>query len=412
MRWVSALSEAKTLPQALEETTTAIRQALDGQRPDFCAVFVSSEFRGAYESISPAVQSTLSPRTLLGCSGGGVVGDGREVEHQPALSITAALLPEVTLTPFRLADGALPDLDVSPRAWQNLVGVSPAEQPHFILLADPFSMRVDNLLLGLDYAYPKAVKVGGLASGASQPGENALLLNSVCYRSGGVGVALSGNIALDALVAQGCRPIGKPFRITKCDRNILMELEGEPPLNVLRDLYQTLDERDQNLLQNALFLGLATDPMKSHFTQGDFLIRNIVGMDPQKGLLAIGALLREGQLVQFHLRDAQTSAEDLEQALNAYCACAGHDQVTGALLFSCLGRGEYLYGQPSHDTRQFQKKLGSIPVGGFFSNGEIGPVGGTTYLHGYTSCFALFRPLQVPSMSAPLSATATLQRLP
>ena len=154
------------------------------------------------------------------------------------------------------------------------------------------------------------------------------------------------------------------------------------------------------------------DPLKSHFGQGDFLIRNIVGLDTEKGILAVGALLREGQRVQFHLRDAQTSAEDLRQALTAYQSRAGHDHVAGALLFSCLGRGAYLYGRPGHDTDLFERELGRIPVGGFFCNGEIGPVGGTTYLHGYTSCFALFRPLYVPAPNAALCNAAAAHHNP
>jgi small ligand-binding sensory domain FIST len=405
MRWVSALSDAKTLPAALTETIRKIHDALGSQKPDLCLVFVSSEFRAGYETIAPALQAGLGPRVLLGCSGGGVVGDGREIEHAPALTVIAAVLPDVTLKPFRVADSSLPDLDVSPRPWHHLAGVPPTEHPQFIVLADPFSIRVENLLMGLDYAYPKAVKVGGLASGAAQPGENALFFNSICYRSGAVGLAMTGNIALDALVAQGCRPIGKPLRVTRCDRNILMELNGEPPLNILRDLYTTLEPRDQTLLQNALFLGLVMDPLKSHFTQGDFLIRNIVGLDTEKGILAVGALLRQGQLVQFHLRDKATSADDLNQVLSTYLSKAGHDQVAGALLFSCLGRGQYLYGKSSHDTGLFHKKMGTIPVSGFFCNGEIGPVGGTTYLHGYTSCFALFRPLYAFAQNSAFSDT-------
>lgn len=395
MKWISALSDAATLPQALDQTIAELQRQLDGQKPDLLLVFASSEFLSGYDTITARLQAALGPRALLGCSGGGVVGDGREIEHHPALALSAAILPDVTITPFRVADSALPGLDVSPRQWQNLINVSPNELPHFIILADPFSIRIENFLMGLDFAYPKAVKVGGLASGASQPGENALFLNSVCYRSGAVGLALTGNIALDTLVAQGCRPIGKALRVTKCDRNILMELDGQPPLNILRDLYTTLDARDQVLLQNALFLGLVMDPMKSHFTQGDFLIRNIVGLDADKGILAVGALLRAGQIVQFHLRDARTSTDDLDQILTTYQSKSGRDQVAGALLFSCLGRGEYLYGRGSHDTKLFLDKLGTIPIGGFFCNGEIGPVGGTTYLHGYTSCFALFRPLYV-----------------
>jgi len=395
MKWMTALSDAPTLAAALDEAIERLQQNLNGQSPDLCLAFVSSDFKTDYETVSATVQSRLKPRTFLGCSGGGVVGEGREVEHRPAVVLTAALLPDVQVTPLRIADGSLPGLDVSPRQWHSALGPSPLQEPHFIILADPFSIRIENFIMGLDYAYPKAVKVGGLASGASQPGENALFLNSVCYRSGAVGVALSGNIALDTLVAQGCRPIGQVLRVTRCDRNILMELDGESPVKVLRGLFSTLDVRDQGLLQNALFLGLVMDPLKSHFTQGDFLVRNIVGLDPDKGLLAVGALLREGQRVQFHLRDAQTSTEDLTQILASYRSGAHHEQVAGALLFSCLGRGEYLYGRSGHDTRLFQEKLGAIPMAGFFCNGEIGPVGGTTYLHGYTSCFALFRPLYV-----------------
>src|SRR5258708_5565991 len=349
VKWISTLSDAASLPQALEDVASAAEKSLKGQKPDLCLVFISSDFLAGYESVIPFLQSRLGPRVILGCSGGGVVGSGREVEHRPALVITVAVLPDVTLTPFRVADSSLPGLDVSPREWHSLIGVPAADQPQFIVLADPYSIRIENLLMGMDYAYPKAAKVGGLASGAKQPGENALYLNTVCYRSGAVGVALSGNIALDALVAQGCRPIGKPMRVTKCDRNILMELDGKPPLNILRDLFMTLDARDQNLLQHALFLGLVMDPLKSHFTHGDFLVRNIVGMDTEKGLLAVGALLREGQIVQFHLRDAQTSADDLMETLSMYAAKSGREQLAGALLFSCLGRGEYLYVHSSHD---------------------------------------------------------------
>jgi small ligand-binding sensory domain FIST len=406
VKWISTLSDAAALPQALDDVASAAEQSLKGQKPDLCLVFISSNFLSGYETVIPYLQARLGPRVILGCSGGGVVGSGREVEHHPALALTVAVLPGVTLTPFRVADSSLPGLDVSPRQWHHLIGIPPTEDPQFIVLADPYSIRIENLLMGMDYAYPKAAKVGGLASGATQPGDNALYLNTVCYRSGAVGVALSGNVALDVLVAQGCRPIGKAMRVTKCDRNILMELDGQPPLNIMRDLFMTLDARDQNLLQHALFMGLVMDPLKSHFTHGDFLIRNIVGLDTEKGLLAVGALLRQGQIVQFHLRDAQTSADDLEQTLNMYSARSGRGQVAGALLFSCLGRGEYLYGHSSHDTRLFQQKLGQIPVSGFFCNGEIGPVGGTTYLHGYTSCFALFRPLYVasPAVSAPGTA--------
>ena len=267
MRWVSALSEAKTLPQALEKRPPRSAWPWMGKsRTSASFLFPASS--------SPPTKASRPPfnrrwRRARWWAVPAAVWWGRPRNRTPAGAFHRRRgLAGGHVTPFRVADGALPDLDVSPRAWHQLAGVAPSEQPHFILLADPFSMRVDNLLLGLDYAFPKSVKVGGLASGATQPGENGLILNSVCYRSGGVGVALSGNIALDALVAQGCRPIGKPFRVTKCDRNILMELDGEPPLNVMRDLYQTLDARDQDLLQNALVSGVGDGPAEIPFYAG------------------------------------------------------------------------------------------------------------------------------------------------
>jgi small ligand-binding sensory domain FIST len=182
------------------------------------------------------------------------------------------------------------------------------------------------------------------------------------------------------------------MRITQCRRNLLAEVDGRPPLEVLREIFQQANERDRGLMRNSLFLGVVMDELIDQPRQGDFLIRNVVGMDARTGILAIGEVLKEGQMVQFHLRDAQTSAEDLTSVLTRYAEDNRENQVQGALLFSCLGRGQYLYGRPNHDTDIFRSKLGPVPLGGFFCNGEIGPVSGTTFLHGYTSSFGIFRP--------------------
>ena len=252
---------------------------------------------------------------VLGCSGGGIIGNGLEVEQRAALSITAASLPEVTLDAFHLEGDQLPDLDAGPQAWESLLQVNAADAPQFVVLADPFSFPVQNLLLGLDFAYAPAAKIGGLASGGQQQEGNALFLGDRVHHSGAVGVALHGNIAVDTVVAQGCRPIGKPMRITQSRRNLLEGLDSETPLNVLRELFPTLSQRDQGLMRNSLFLGVVMDEFIDAPQQGDFLIRNVMGMDERSGALAIGEMLKEGQLVQFHLRDAETSAQDLTAVL-------------------------------------------------------------------------------------------------
>ena len=315
-----------------------------------------------------------------------------EVEQQPAFSVTAANLPGVTIDAFHLEGDKLPDLDSGPNGWQDLVGVTPSQDPQFVLLADPYSFPVQNLILGLDFAFEKSAKIGGLASSGQHQGQNALFMNDQVFRAGAVGLALHGNILVDTVVAQGCRPIGGPMRITKSSRNLLEELEGKRPLDVLREMFQRLDERDKGLMRNSLFLGVVMDEFIDEPKQGDFLIRNVMGMDESSGAVAVGEMLKEGQLVQFHLRDAETSAQDLVAVLERYAAENRENQAHGALLFSCLGRGQYLYGKANHDSEVFREMMGNVPLGGFFCNGEIGPVSGTTFLHGYTSSFGIFRP--------------------
>ena len=390
MKWVSAISEESSMDAALANCAASLRDQL-GEAPQLAVAFVSPHYQENYDRVGPLLGELLGAEHTFGCSGGGIIGAGLEVEQRPALSVTAATLPGVNVEAFHLEGDKLPDLDAGPDKWQDLLGVSDSQEPQFILLADPFSFPVQDLIMGLDFAYPRAAKIGGLASGAQRPGENALFLDGAMHGSGAIGLALHGNIMVDTVVAQGCRPIGEAMRITSSNRNVLAELDGKPPMAVLQELFGTLSERDRQLMGNSLFLGVVMDELLDSPVQGDFLIRNVVGMDQRTGALAIGEMLKEGQLVQFHLRDAETSAQDLTFVLERYAAENRENEVPGALLFSCLGRGEYLYGRPNHDTEIFRETLGQVPLGGFFCNGEIGPVGGTTFLHGYTSSFGLFR---------------------
>lgn len=406
MKWANALSTRPSLEAAVDEVTQQAQQAL-GASADLGLVFISATFASEYPRLLPLLQERLPVPHLIGCSGGGVVGCNpkkgtEEIEGEPALSLTLAHLPGVSIQTFYLSTEDLPDLDSSPDAWVELIGVAIADQPQFIILADPIPTKINDLLQGLDFAYPESVKVGGLASGGAA---SSGLFRQQFYREGIVGVTLSGNIALEAIVAQGCRPIGQPYRIAQSERNILLKLEkqastslsggsspSQTPLEVLQDLIQELSEQDQRLAQNSLFIGVVRDEFKQDLEHGDFLVRGLLGLDPRVGAIAIADSVRPGQRIQFHLRDAQTSAEDLAMLLERYQNTSqAQDSPAGALMFSCLGRGQGLYGQPNFDSQLFHRYL-NIPLSGFFCNGEIGPVGGTTCLHGYTSAFGIFRP--------------------
>lgn len=392
MRWSSAISEERDLGAALDAAVADLRTRHAAAPVDLAVAFVSHHFSSFYERFPEELAQRLDAGVMVGCSAGGVIGNGREVEQRPAIALTVAHLPGVRVTPLVQDGEDLPDADAPPSAWHAALGCPPDPTPHFVLLADPFSMPVEPWLAGMDYAYPRSTKVGGLASGATRPGDNALFAGSRVRRAGAVGIALEGNVAIDTVVAQGCRPIGEALPVTRCQDNVLVELDGKPPLHVLQELFPSLPEADRRLLPHSLFLGVVMDELAEEHRAGDFLIRNLIGIDPERGIMAVGEQLRRGQTVQFHLRDARTSADDLEQLLRRFATAAPSSQAHGALLFSCLGRGVHLYGHPDHDTDTFRRHFGDVPLGGFFCNGEIGPVGGATRLHGYTSSFGIFRP--------------------
>ena len=391
MRWVSVVNEQVDTRHAAQEAAAAAAEGLGGSPPDVAFVFFSNHHRARAVDLVEAITDTLLPRHWIGCSGGGIIGGGHEVEERPALSITAARLPGVDVRTFRLDVTDLPDPDAPPRAWESAIGVPAGERPHFVVLADPFTFPTDDLVRGLDYAYPASTKAGGLASAGNKPGQNVLVADGDLLRDGSVGLTLTGAIVVDTIVAQGCRAIGDPMRVTRAQDNLIVELDGRPPLEVLRDLLPRLSDRDQRLARSALFLGVATDPLVDEPATDAYLIRNILGVSPDNGALAVGDEPRAGQSVRFHLRDALASAEDLESAMGRYAQRVGGARPAGGLLFSCMGRGQNLYGRPDHDTDLFKERIGDIPLGGFFANGEIGSIAGTTHLHGFTSSFVLFR---------------------
>lgn len=408
LQWLNVLSTRPSLEGALDEITHRLTASLT-ETPSLGILFVASAYISEYPRIIPLLQEKLSIPIIIGCGGGGIVGmktenQVLEIEGNTAISLTVLSLPDVEITPFHIKAEDLPDLDSSPQNWIDLIGVSPEKEPDFILLSDPFLAKINDLLEGLDFAYPGSVKIGGLASSGSMGASKSLFFYTPNHPAphvldeGTIGVALSGKIVLETIVAQGCKPIGKPYQITKGERNIILELAidevSKPPLVLLQELVNSLDEKERELAQHSLFLGIARDEFKSELTQGDFLIRNLLGVDPRMGAIAVGDRIRPGQRIQFHLRDAHTSAEDLELLLSRYQQQNSSNTAIGALLFSCLGRGERLYNQPNFDSELFLRYFPDIPLGGFFCNGEIGPVGNTTFLHGYTSAFGIFSKLQ------------------
>ena len=386
MQFATALSKELNAAEAGRALAEQIESMLRNGPIDLACLFLSSHYAEHVEELSATVLDRLSPRTLLGCTGEGVIVASEEIESAPAVTLWAAQLPGASLTPWRMSGGQ-DGGDVAAMEWPELDASS--ELSTLLVLADPFSIPMDEVLSGIADHCPGSVAVGGMAGGGHDEGENRLLLNEGVYTSGLIGVAISGDVSVRTVVSQGCRPIGERYVVTKAERNVIHELGGLPALDQLRQMFESLNSHDRNLAQNALHVGIVMDEQRNRFERGDFLVRNLIGADRSSGSLAIGDILTEGQTIQFHVRDAQSASEDLHLLLAADRSRQATPAL-GALLFSCCGRGRGLFGRPHHDVTVVRERAGDIPVAGFFAQGEIGPVGGANFLHGYTASVALF----------------------
>jgi small ligand-binding sensory domain FIST len=374
----AGLSEAASTRVAARDAARQAAEELHGD-VDLAVVLMSPHHLVEAHAAVFEVETALAPRQVLGCVAQGVVARGREVEEAPGLAVWAASLPGADVRTFHAS------------AVETEEGVVFDGVPSFrdasmvVLLADPFSFPVDRLLESLNHERPGLPIVGGIPIGGGQPGLQSLVGGGEIDGSGAVGAVISGVPAL-ALVSQGCAPIGPDLVVTAAEENLVQELAGRRALDVLRSVVGGLSPREQILAAEGVLVGLVIDENKPEYGRGDYLMRGLFGGEPVSGALAVGAPVRVGQTLRFHVRDADTAHDDLCRALED-AVTAG--TPTGALLFTCNGRGTNLFAEPDHDARLVSSALGPA-VAGFFCGGEIGPVGGRAFLHGFTATLAVF----------------------
>jgi small ligand-binding sensory domain FIST len=376
-----------------ENGREAARAALDaalaplGGRPaDLVFLFVSPQHEDEQRAIIDVATERVEGATVLGCSAGGVIGATREIEDAPAVAAWAASLPGIGVQPFRLTFQREDDHAII-EGLEDLP--SRGEEPVMVMLADPFSFPADVLLDHLNETSAAIPIVGGMASGGLEAGRNSLYFNDEILRDGAVGAILTGG-GMTTVVSQGCRPVGRTYAVTRAERNVLFEMGGAPAMTRIEELYAESTERDQLLIRRGLHVGSAITETKPELGRGDFLVRNVVGVDRDTGAIAISDVVEVGRTVQFQVRDAESAREDLRLVLERERSARPED-VAGALLFSCNGRGSALFGQPDHDVNAVRRAFGDVPVAGFFAAGEMGPVAGKNFLHGFTASILLFR---------------------
>ncbi|WP_165063759.1 FIST signal transduction protein [Paludisphaera rhizosphaerae] len=385
MKCVSALSTARSASTAFHQILErlAAEPGADDEPADFTLIFSSRHHAPVLGKLSQAFLEQDRTKHVLGCTGEAIVGDDLEVENKPALAIWSLWHPSIEIQPVRFDPGGGP-------LRQAMGALEKPAESTLILLADPFSFGIGDCLKVANDGFPGLRIIGGMASGAAEPGGNRLLLDGEAFTDGAVALRLSGPVGVRTVVSQGCRPIGRTMLVTKAEQNIIRELGRRPALEALREVFTDLPEEDVEKVQEGLHIGRVINEYQESFHRGDFLVRNVVGAD-ESGSIQISDLIRVGQTIQFHVRDAETADEDLrESLLMRPKRDPGGMEPVGALLFSCNGRGTRFFKTPNHDVSTIHEVLGPIPVAGFFAMGEFGPIGGQNFVHGFTASVAVF----------------------
>ena len=387
MPFAAALSTAHKAATAAEEAARAALHGLGGRTPDLAVAFYSPHLAADAADLARVLHDRLGTKALIGVLGESVIGGSREIEDRPALALwLGAWDGGVRVDPFHLDMEETPD-GPTLFGWPDaLLDADPATSL-LLTFADPYTFPVVDLFLPrVNEDYPGLPLAGGMASSPVGAAAPALILNGEIKEGGAVGALLQ-RAKFRTVVSQGCRPVGRPLVVTRAEDNVIAEVGGQTPLEYLRGLLEEVSPQEKELMRRGLLLGLAMTEYRDEFRRGDFLVRTLVGLDPRTGALAVADRVRPGQTVQFQVRDAATADEDLRELLQM---TATDRRPAGGLVFSCNGRGTRLFPQPDHDAKTLQAEAGPLALAGFFAAGELGPVGGKNFIHGFTACAVLF----------------------
>ena len=371
MRVAAALSRTEEADLAAAEAADAVGVALGSASADLAVVLVSAEHAEDLAAVSAAVETRLEPEVLIGAAAQGVLGPDEEVEVGPAVVVWCADLGPGRAVPFRSWALRPQRGGIAVAGWPQ---TSPGELT--LVLADPFSFPMADVARRVGRDRPERPIIGGLVTPGQ--GRSRLLLDGRVHEDGVVGVVLQ-DVPTSTVVSQGCRPVGEPLTVTAVDRNRILELAGAPATDRLRELLDAADPVDREQMERGgLQIGLVVDEVRDDYVPGDFLVRGVLGVDPDAGVITVGDLVEVGQTVQFQVRDAASAHDDLQARL------ATTSPAAGGLLFTCNGRGQGLFGEPDHDLHQVRAAVQG-PIAGAFCSGELGPVGRASHLHSFTA---------------------------
>jgi small ligand-binding sensory domain FIST len=380
----------------VRDTAIQLREQLSG-KPTFALAFITPDYADKASDFLELIRIYGQVPTLLGCSGTGLVGTSREQEEGSGFSLLFVSLPNTRATAIAV-DQDMVEASTGPEFWRDKTGIEPRDVRAWLAFLNPFTLNVEHWLKQWNQAYPQIPIFGGMAGGVAGDPEAWVFCDDRLV-PGGVILALEGDIAVHAVVSQGCKPIGEPLTVTQAERNVLLKLGSRPAYEVLSDVYKDLSDAEREQAKGHLFAGLAVSEYLEEYKRGDFIVRNIIGADPNSGAVAINAVPRVGQTLQYQLRDSRVANDELRRLLGARASKFETAPYAG-LLCTCHGRGRGLFGDANHDAGLIDEFFPGLPVAGLFANVQIGPVGEHSFAHGYTASLALLAPASLSEQMA------------
>jgi small ligand-binding sensory domain FIST len=373
----------------LQKWAEGLRHQLKSPEVSLGLVFMTPRFFPNAKQILEIVRVHAQVPLLAGCSSQSLIVGSHEVEQNAGVVLGLYTLPGAELSACHFTQEQVEEAN-GPGYWQLETGVAPENTNGWLAFLDPFHLDSENWLKTWNEAYAPRPVLGGLASGDFNEQLTQVYLNGDVFEEGGVAISVGGQVRLLGVTSQGCTPIGETWTLTKVEQNIIHEIGNRPAYEVLAETFNQLTSEEQQKTRGNLFIGLVVNEYLEEFHRGDFLVRNLLAADSRTGSIAVGALPRLGQTVQFQRRSAAAATEDMNVLLNRARQELNATSIYGGCLCSCNGRGQNLFGKPDHDAQMVQQQLGPFGLAGFFCNGEIGPVGDRNFLHGYTASLALF----------------------
>ena len=382
--WSKAFDEA-----GLQQWAEDVRRHMRSSEISLGLVFMSPAVFPHAKQVLEIIRVHAQVPLLAGCSSQSLIVGEQELEGGTGLVLALYAMPGAELKGIHFTQEQIEDAN-GPGYWQSETGVPTDKTNGWLTFIDPFHLDAESWLRGWNEAYAPLPVFGGLASGVFSDQTTQIYLNGEVFEEGGVAISVGGDVKLAGIVSQGCTPIGDTWTLTRVEQNLIHQIGNQPAYAVLANTVNKLSAKEQRQARGNLFIGLVVNEYLEDFHRGDFLVRNLLGGDPQSGVLAVGALPRAGQTIQFQRRDATAASEDMSELLQRARTQLAGATIYGGCLCCCNGRGQNLFGAPNHDARMVQEKLGPLGLAGFFCNGEVGPVGEKNFLHGYTASLALF----------------------